>query len=203
MAIFCLTCIKKHPERECPLNSIEECAIYEINHATSSCPSLSSLKAVFQGMGKDMEQLYLMWSRKPWKPRPPMGNQGMYSDPSQYFNNSNMNPHSMPYPSMWPKYQFPLWQQWNPQASSSSPWAPTWRGSPPGKFPQSMPQQQLQLPSNVPPGNQPDLNPNNKGVHQTDSLNLPSYSISTAKLYEMNLQSGRTVDAQPPLVTIE
>ena len=68
MAIFCPTCRKKHPERKFPLKSIEECAIYEINHATSSCPSLPSLKAVFQGTGKDMEQLYLMGSRKPWKP---------------------------------------------------------------------------------------------------------------------------------------
>ena len=118
----------------------------------------------------------------------------------------------MPYPSMWPQYQFPPWQQWNPQASSSSPWAPTWQGSPPGKFPQSMPQQQLQLPYNVPPGNQPahpqlpiqpDLNPNSRGVHQTNILNLPSYSISTAELYEMNLRSGRAVNVQPPPVTIE
>lgn len=75
-----------------------------------------------------------------------------------------------------------------------------------------MPQQQLQLSSNVPSGNQParpqlpiqpDPNPNSRGVHQTDILNLPSYSISTAKLYEMNLRSGRTVDTQPPPVTIE
>ena len=75
-----------------------------------------------------------------------------------------------------------------------------------------MPQQQLQLPSNVPPGNHParpqlpiqlDLNPDSRGVHQTDILNLPSYSISTVKLYEMNLRSGRTVDTQPPPVTVE
>jgi hypothetical protein len=63
MAIFCPMCRKKHPKRECPLNSIEECAICELNHATSSCPSLPGLKVVFQGTGKDMEQLYLMGSR--------------------------------------------------------------------------------------------------------------------------------------------
>ena len=70
-----------------------------------------------------------------------------------------------------------------------------------------MPQQQLQLPSNVPLGNQParpqlpiqpDLNPNSKGAHQVDILNLPSYSISTVELYEMNLRSGWTVNVQPP-----
>jgi len=49
MAIFCTKCRKKHPEREFPLNSIEECAICELNHATTSCPSLLGLKAVFQG----------------------------------------------------------------------------------------------------------------------------------------------------------
>lgn len=104
MEIFCPMCRKKHLERECPLNSKEECAICELNHATSSCPSLLGVKAVFQGTGKDMEQLYLMGSKKSWQPRSPMGNQGMYLDPSQYFNNSNMNPQSMPYPSMWPQY---------------------------------------------------------------------------------------------------
>jgi len=53
MAIFFPKCRKKHPERECPLNSIEECAICELNHATSSCPSLPGLKALFQGTGED------------------------------------------------------------------------------------------------------------------------------------------------------
>lgn len=82
MEIFCPKCRKNHLERESPLNSIEECAICEVNHATSSCPSLPSLKVVFQGTGEDTEQLNLMGSRKPWQPRPPMGNQGMYLDPS-------------------------------------------------------------------------------------------------------------------------
>ena len=50
---------------------------------------------------------------------------------------------------------------------------------------------------------QPNPNPNNKGAQQADVLNLPSYSISTTDLYEMNLRSGRTVNVQPPLVIIE
>jgi len=67
-----------------------------------------------------------------------------------------------------------------------------------------MPQQQLQLPSNVPPGNQPirpqlpiqpNPNPNNKGAQQADTLNLPSYNISTMELYEMNLQSRWPIGA--------
>ena len=55
MAIFYPKCRKKHPKRECPLNSIEECTICELNHATSSCPSFPGLKVVFQGTGEDME----------------------------------------------------------------------------------------------------------------------------------------------------
>lgn len=50
---------------------------------------------------------------------------------------------------------------------------------------------------------QPNLNPNKKGVHQTDTLNLPSYNISTVDLYEMNLQSRQTFNVRPPLVIIE
>lgn len=49
MVVFCPTCRKKHPHRECSLNSVEECAICELKHATSSCSSLPGLKAVFQG----------------------------------------------------------------------------------------------------------------------------------------------------------
>ena len=75
-----------------------------------------------------------------------------------------------------------------------------------------MPQQQLQLPSNVPLGNQParpqlpiqpNPNLNKKGAHQADILNIPSYSISTAELHEMNLWLGRKVNVQPPPVIIE
>ena len=82
MEIVCLKCKKDHLEREFSLKYIEKCDICELNHVTSSCPSLLGLKAVFQGVGEDTEQLYLMGARKPWKFRPPMGNQGMYLDPS-------------------------------------------------------------------------------------------------------------------------
>jgi len=80
----------------------------------------------------------------------------------------------MPYPSMWPQYQLPPWQQWAPQASSSSSWASNWHGpSPSGKFTQSISQQQLNFLSSMTPNNlpvhpqlpiQPNLNPNNKGA---------------------------------------
>lgn len=75
-----------------------------------------------------------------------------------------------------------------------------------------MPQQQLQFPSNIPPGNpairpqlplQPNPNPNNKGVQQTDMLNLPSYNIYTAGLNEINLRSSRVVNAPTSPIIIE
>ena len=75
-----------------------------------------------------------------------------------------------------------------------------------------MPQQQLQLPSNVPPGNpaiipqlpiQPNPNPNNKGVQQIDTLNLPYYNISTVGLNEINLQSSWVVNAPTSPIIIE
>lgn len=49
---------------------------------------------------------------------------------------------------------------------------------------------------------QPNLNPNNKGAQQADTLNLSSYNISTREIYEMNLISGQVVDAQPSPVII-
>ena len=91
-------------------------------------------------------------------------------------------------------------------------WNQPWRGpSPTRQFPQSMPQQQLHFPSNVPLGNlairpqlpiQPNPNPNNKWVQQIDTLNLPSYNISTIGLNEINLRSGRVVNAPTsPIIT--
>ena len=66
----------------------------------------------------------------------------------------------------------------------------------------------------MPPGNQlarpqlamqpnPNPNPNNKGAHQADVLNLPSYCISTVELYEMNMQSRWTLNVQTPPIIIE
>ena len=140
-------------------------------------------------------------------------NPGMPQDPSQYFNNFNMGPQSISFSHVWSQYQYPPWKQWVPQTSLNPSWNQNWRGPfPTGQFPQSMPQQQLQLPSNVPPGNpalqpqlpiQPNPNPNNKGVQQTDTLNLPSYSISTAGLNEINLRSGWVVNAPTSPIIIK
>jgi len=55
LAIFFSKCRKKHPQRQCPLKSLKECAIYELNNPTISCPSLLGLKAIFEGIGEEME----------------------------------------------------------------------------------------------------------------------------------------------------
>lgn len=42
--IFCPRCRKKHPLRECLLDKIEICVIYEKRHATKDFPSLPGCK---------------------------------------------------------------------------------------------------------------------------------------------------------------
>jgi len=49
MTIFFPQCRKKHLIKECPLNTVETCAICEKNNSTTTCPSLPRLKAIFQG----------------------------------------------------------------------------------------------------------------------------------------------------------
>lgn len=109
LAIFFSKCRKKHPKREFPLNSVEECAICELNNPKISCPSLLGLKEIFEGIGEEIKQMYFMGSKNPWKPWTPTRKQGSFLDPSKYFNNFNMGPHFMPYPPMWPQYQLPPW----------------------------------------------------------------------------------------------
>ena len=77
MAIFCPQCKKRHPLKECPLNTVEACAICEQSHSTNSCPSLPGLKSVFEGENEEVDQLYFMGSKKPWQLQPPNVNQGM------------------------------------------------------------------------------------------------------------------------------
>ena len=50
LAIFCPKCRKKHALRECPLDakSVETCMICSESHETKDCPSIPSLKVVFQ-----------------------------------------------------------------------------------------------------------------------------------------------------------
>eukprot|EP00253_Pinus_taeda_P006506 PITA_06506 len=45
LALFCPRCRKKHSHKECPLDTVQTCAIYTRDHSTESCPSLLGLKA--------------------------------------------------------------------------------------------------------------------------------------------------------------
>jgi hypothetical protein len=45
LCIFYLKCRKKHPPRECPLNSVHICLICELDHATNQCPYLPGVKS--------------------------------------------------------------------------------------------------------------------------------------------------------------
>jgi len=81
MVIFCPQCRKKHPLKECPLDTIEICAICEQSHSTCACPSLLALKAVFQGANEEPDQLYFMGSKKLWWPQSSGLNLGTSQDP--------------------------------------------------------------------------------------------------------------------------
>jgi hypothetical protein len=45
LCIFFLNCRKKHPPRECSLNSVHVFLICELDHAINQCPSLPGVKA--------------------------------------------------------------------------------------------------------------------------------------------------------------
>ena len=70
LAIFYPKCRRKHALRECPLDEkfVETCVICSEKHETKSCPSLPSLKAVFQEETptNSTESLNFV-SRRPWQ----------------------------------------------------------------------------------------------------------------------------------------
>jgi hypothetical protein len=134
LCIFCLKCKKKHPPRECPLNSVQVCLICELNHATDQCPSLPGVKASMKVINEEAEVVYLIKQRRQWQPRG-QGMNSQFSPPAlNYWNNqpqfgqtNSPPPHHMP-----PPYQDP--NAWlHMKHNHHGKWNPYWRG----------PQQQL------------------------------------------------------------
>ena len=155
LAVFCPRCRKKHSHKECPLDTIQICAICTKDHLTESCPSLPGLKAVYKEAEEEPEPAYFINQRRQWHPR----QSSMFSDPSSSFQPpqfntqqqnmwqnqsqppfSNWSPQMFPTPNPWmsqfgwPNFPYPppYWQnnsyppQWTPSTSQSSSWQTSW-----------------------------------------------------------------------------
>ena len=155
LAIFCPRCRKKHRHKECPLDTVQTCAICTKDHPTESCPSLPGLKAVYKEAEEESESAYFLNQRRQWQPR----QSGMFLDPTSSFQPpqynaqqhnmwqnqsqppfSNWSPQTFlsPNPWMnqfgWPNFPYPppYWQnnpyppQWTPSTSQGSPWQTNW-----------------------------------------------------------------------------
>jgi hypothetical protein len=172
LCIFCLKCRKKHPPRECPLNSVQVCLICELDHATDQCPSLPGVKASMKATNEEAEVVYLITQRRQWQPRG-QGMNSQFSPPTfNYWNNqlpygqtNAPPPNQMP-----PSYQDPnAWLPMPQQQNHYGQWNPYGRGPQqqlsyqshhqPNFFQQQFQppyqQQQLQLPPNNSPNNPP------------------------------------------------
>jgi len=60
LAIFCPRCRRKHSHKECPLDTVQTCAICTKDHLTESCPSLPGLKAVYKEVEEEPESAYFI-----------------------------------------------------------------------------------------------------------------------------------------------
>ena len=141
LAIFCSKCRKKHPLRECPLDSIQVCGLCTENHSTENCLRLKELQLNSMEEVPGIEGFYYVAPRRPWQPRMPQQNQQQF--PQQNYLYPPQNPWTPPMP----------WQAWPPQKYSQQP-AQGWRGygygnQPPQQYHQQY-QQQYQQPFTFP-----------------------------------------------------
>ena len=56
LAIFCSRCKKKHPIKNCPLNSISVCGVCAEDNTTEDCPSLPGLQSIYKGPNEPVAQ---------------------------------------------------------------------------------------------------------------------------------------------------
>ena len=115
LAIFCSKCKKKHPLRDCSLDSIQVCGLCTGNHSTENCVTLKELQTNSMEEMQGAEGFYYVAPRRPWPPRMPQPNQPQV--PQQNYAYPSYNPWAPPMP----------WQAWPPQQYPQQP-AQGWRG---------------------------------------------------------------------------
>jgi hypothetical protein len=60
LSIFFLKRTDKHPLRECPLNSVQVCLIFELDHSIDKCNSLPGVKASMKATNEEEDVAYLI-----------------------------------------------------------------------------------------------------------------------------------------------
>jgi len=100
LSIFCPMCRKNHTLRECPLDlkTIETCAICVDDHDTKDCPSLPSLKAIFndKGIPQQVDPPYFI-TKRPWQNTQVNQPQGFISQQFSQSSQNNWNPSWQPW----------------------------------------------------------------------------------------------------------
>ena len=76
LGVFCPRCRKKNPLKEFPLDKVEVCQFFELDHDMKEFPSLPQVKVSLDASTPDVELAYFIAQKKPWKPQ----NQGMNPD---------------------------------------------------------------------------------------------------------------------------
>ena len=74
MDVFCPKCQKKHALKDCPLENVQNvqvCAFCTENHDIFHCSKIKILQNCNLEANVDMENVYFMATKRPWKPIPP------------------------------------------------------------------------------------------------------------------------------------
>jgi hypothetical protein len=234
MAVFCPECWMKHALRECPLKffqNVQVCAFFTENHDISHCSKIKILQNYNLEANAEMENLYLMGARRPWKTRPP----GMFQNPNLQFSAHDSSNVPMPwqnwsnkqhqsYPQQWKPYQqYPQPYQQHPQPYQQYP-------QPYQQYPQTYqqyPQQQVvhqpqhtqQTLSAPPPINPPQLQlssnqsprptqiPAQPLANPNNRADRPTYSVYEGTSYpilplqNIELRSGKILQKETPAVS--
>ena len=120
-------------------------------------------------------------------------------------NFNSWNPRVQPpKPPHQPTSWSPRWRNFHPgnQFPQQPPHQPFSQQQYPPQYPHPYQQSQLQLQNNVAPNmlirpqlpTQPNLNPNNKVVHQFETINMPAYSLTHIPCNDIRLWSGKVVE---------